>query len=186
MAAALAVGACSHISVVNTGDFVPTATTAPPRPTLPADDANLVNAHDYAAGADTQAGYYFTTPSGRWRCTILARLKAGCQAASGSDIGIAGEPKTVSNAADQSVAPNTIVVDFDGDAHFAWVDRAEFSSPAGAPKALPFNKVLAAAGFRCNVAESGVSCASESTGNGFTFSAEGYTLQYTDVPAGAR
>ena len=46
-------------------------------------------------------------------------------------------------------------------------------------------KILAAAGFRCNVQESGVSCQSETSGKGFTFSAKGYTPQYTDVPANA-
>jgi hypothetical protein len=42
---------------------------------------------------------------------------------------------------------------------------------------------LAVAAFRCNVQEaSGISCLSEKTGKGFTFSADGYTLQYTDLP----
>jgi hypothetical protein len=56
----------------------------------------------------------------------------------------------------------------------------------GPAKALPFNKILAAAGFRCNVQQASVACLSESTGNGFTFSADGYTLSYTDVPAPPR
>ena len=55
----------------------------------------------------------------------------------------------------------------------------------GPAKALPFNRILAAAGFRCNVADSGVSCQSDTSGKGFTFSAQGYTPQYTDVPADA-
>ncbi len=49
---------------------------------------------------------------------------------------------------------------------------------------MPFNKILAAAGFRCNVQETaGVSCLSEFSGKGFTFSADGVAPQYTDVPA---
>ena len=184
---ALTIGACSPVSVVNTGDFIQTAAPAPPAPSLPANNVNLLNAFDYFARTGSQAGYYFTTPSGRWRCAILARLKAGCQTASGSDIGIAGEPKTVTDAHGQSTAPNTIVVDYNGaGGRFAALDRAEFTSPAGPAKPLPFNKVLAAAGFRCNAGESGVSCGSESTGQGFTFSAEGYTFRYTDVPANPR
>ena len=55
----------------------------------------------------------------------------------------------------------------------------------GPAKVLQFNRILAAAGFRCNVQESGVSCLSELSGKGFTFSADGYTPQYTDVPADA-
>ena len=42
------------------------------------------------------------------------------------------------------------------------------------------------AGFRCNVHEaSGISCMSELSGKGFTFSAEGYITTYIDVPADA-
>ena len=40
--------------------------------------------------------------------------------------------------------------------------------------------------FRCNLQESkGVSCLSEESGKGFTFSADGFTLQYTEVPLDA-
>ena len=45
---------------------------------------------------------------------------------------------------------------------------------------------LAAAGFRCNVQESGVSCQSDTSGKGFTFSADGFVPQYTDLAGGAR
>ena len=49
---------------------------------------------------------------------------------------------------------------------------------------MAFNKILAVAGFRCNVQEQhGVSCLSELSGKGFTFSADGFVPQYTDVPA---
>ena len=59
------------------------------------------------------------------------------------------------------------------------------STPAPA-KVLPFNRILAAAGFRCNVQEvTGVSCLSEFSDKGFTFSPDGFTPQYTDVPADA-
>jgi hypothetical protein len=51
---------------------------------------------------------------------------------------------------------------------------------------LPFNRILAVAGFRCNVQESaGVACMSEISGKGFTFSQDGFVPQYTDVPANA-
>ena len=65
-----------------------------------------------------------------------------------------------------------------------WNSPSSGWSP-GPANSLQFNRILAAAGFRCNVQESGVSCLSESSGKGFTFSAEGFTPQYTDVPAGA-
>ena len=40
--------------------------------------------------------------------------------------------------------------------------------------------------FRCNVQEAtGVSCVSEDSGSGFTFSAEGFLPTYTEVPVDA-
>ena len=53
----------------------------------------------------------------------------------------------------------------------------------GPATVLPFGEVLAVAAFRCNVQEaSGISCLSEKSGRGFTFSADGFTFQYTDLP----
>jgi hypothetical protein len=182
-AVVLAVPACSPVKIVNTGEVpAPTAPSAS-RPPAPADNANLANAFDFYAQSNGQPGYYFTTPSGKWRCAILPRAKAGCQSATNprSSMGIPGEPDTVTNAAGETKPPNALVVDFEGDSHFASLDQPELSLVPGPAKALPFNKILAAAGFRCNVQQIGVSCLSESTGNGFTFSAAGYTLSYTDV-----
>ena len=51
---------------------------------------------------------------------------------------------------------------------------------------LPFNRTLAVARFRCNIQESkGVSCLSEASGKGFTFSADGFDLLYSEVPLDA-
>jgi hypothetical protein len=92
----------------------------------------------------------------------------------------------VTDAAGQPATPNAIVVPREGDPRFAALEQPEFWLNPGPAKVLPFNRILAAAGFRCNVQESsGVSCVSERSGRGFTFSAEGYAPQYTDVPAGA-
>jgi hypothetical protein len=55
----------------------------------------------------------------------------------------------------------------------------------GPAKVVAFNRILAVGGFRCNVQESGVSCVSDLTKNGFTFSADRYAPQYTDVPPNA-
>ena len=53
---------------------------------------------------------------------------------------------------------------------------------AGPAATLPFGRVLMVAGFRCNVQEAtGISCASETSARGFTFSADGYLPVYTDV-----
>ncbi len=185
-AAVFSVAGCTSESVVNTGEWesaTATSTSAAP-PLPPTNPALLANAFDFVEHPDGQAAYYFVTPSGRWRCAILPRNTAGCQAAGGA-LGIAGAPDTVPDAAGEETAPNAIVIEPEGDAHFAAVDGAEFT-PADPAKVLPFNRTLVVARFRCNIQEaSGVSCLSEQSGKGFTFSADGYLPQYTEVPLDA-
>jgi hypothetical protein len=175
--AMLAIAGCSDVTVINTGESpAQTATAAPTAtPSAPPSNARLVNAFDYVGHVGEITGYYFTTPSGKWRCAILAHTKAGCQASGSwqSDMGVPGEPDLT----------NAIAVDRDGDPQFVALDQPEFWLQPGPAKALQFNRILAAAGFRCNVQEAGVSCLSETSGKGFTFSAEGYLPQYVDVPA---
>ena len=94
-------------------------------------------------------------------------------------------PDTVTDAAGEEAPPNAIVIEPQGDAHFAAVDAAEFSPPEPA-NVLPFNRTLVVARFRCNIQEAaGVSCLSEESGAGFTFSADGFVPQYTEVPLDA-
>ena len=175
----LATAGCAGDRIVNTSEppaHTGTATPTAP-PSTPPSNAHLVDAFDYVGYVGETTGYYFTTPSGKWRCAILTRLKAGCLASSGwrSSLGVDGEPDST----------NAIVVDRDGDPRFVALTQPEFWLVPGPARVLPFNRILAAAGFRCNVQESGVSCQSEPSGKGFTFSAEGYTPQYTDVPPNA-
>ncbi|MGE2727213.1 hypothetical protein [Mycolicibacterium pulveris] len=183
--AALAIAAvgCSGEQIVNTDEPRPTtqANTSTPPPAAPS-AAHLVNAFDYVAHPHGAAVYYFTTPSGRWACAIVPRVKAGCQSATGwaSGMGISGAPTSVPDASGQDATPNAVVVERQGDARFVALEEAEFA--ADTAKTLDFNRVLNAAGFRCNVQESGVSCMSEASGNGFTFSAQGFAPHYTEVP----
>jgi hypothetical protein len=186
--ATLAIAGCSDQAVVNTGEPPVRTETAISTPeTTPPSNAHLVNAFEYVAHVGETTGYYFTTPSGKWRCAILTRVKAGCQASSGwqSGLGITGEPDSVLVASGQATTPNAIVVDRDGDPQFVALEKPEFWLVPGAARVLPLNRILAAAGFRCNVQESGVSCQSEPSGKGFTFSADGYTPQYSAVPPNA-
>ena len=175
----LASAGCSPEPIINTSE--PPAQTATDAltaaPSTPPSNVHLVNAFDYVGHVGDVTGYYFTTPSGKWRCAILTRDKAGCQASSSwqSGLGVPGEPD----------GTNAIAVDRDGDPQFVTLEAPEFSLVPGPAKALPFNRILAAAGFRCNVADSGVSCQSDTSSKGFTFSAQGYTPVYTDVPADA-
>lgn len=176
-AVAVLASGCSGERIVNTGEPPAPTPTGTSTPAPPVSNAHLVDAFDYVGHMSETTGYYFTTPSGKWRCAILTRIKAGCQAASNwqSGLGVRGEPDSA----------NALVVESQGDPRFVTLEQPEFSLVPGPANVLPFNRILAAAGFRCNVQESGVSCLSETSGSGFTFSAEGYTPQYTDVPANA-
>jgi len=191
MTVALLVGSgCSGERVVNTGEPpVRTETaTSTPAPSTPASNAHLVNAFQYVAHVDGDAGYYFTTPSGKWRCAIVPRAKAGCQSASSwqSGLGLPGQPTTVLNATGEPTTPNAIVLDRESDPQFVGLEKPEFWLNPGPANVLPFNRILAVAGFQCNVQESGVSCLSEVSDKGFTFSAErGMSPQYSDVPPNA-
>jgi hypothetical protein len=178
-ALAMLAAGCSGATVINTSESTakPAVDASAAAPSAPPSNAHLVNAFDYVGHVGDTTGYYFTTPSGKWRCAILTHTKAGCQASSSwrSGLGVQGEPDST----------NAIAVDEQGDAQFVELDQPEFAMASDTPKVLQFNKILAAAGFRCNVQESGVSCLSETSGKGFTFSADGFLPQYTDVPAGA-
>jgi hypothetical protein len=184
--ALLAVTGCTTETVVNTGEWASaTATSTSAAPPLPPTNPTLLaNAFDFVEHPNGQAAYYFATPSGRWQCAILPRDKAGCQATGGA-LSIAGAPDTVPSAAGEETPPNAIVIEPQGDADFVAVDAAEFTPPEPA-KVLPFSRTLVVARFRCNIQEeAGVSCLSEESGKGFTFSADGYVPQYTEVPLDA-
>ena len=186
-AAVLVVTGCSGGGVVNTGEWATFPTQATPQAAQlpPVDSAHMANAFDFVEYPNEFAAYYFASPSGRWQCAILPRDKAGCQAAGGGALSIAGAPDTVTNAEGDEVAPNAIVIEPDGDAQFVALDEPGFAPPQPAT-VLPFNRTLIAALFRCNVQEStGVSCLSEQSGKGFTFSADGFDLKYSEVPLDA-
>lgn len=186
--AAAALGGCSSGAVINTGD-TPSRTPTPTSTAVPQfSTVNLVNAADYAITVNGRTGYYFTTPSGRWQCAILPRDRAGCESSSGlsARLPISGAPDVMVDG--EATAPNAIAVDRDHDAGFLALEEPLFSVDPSSEaqtttETLPFGKALAVAGFRCNVQEeTGVSCVRELTGKGFTFSGDGYTLGYTDVP----
>ncbi len=182
---ALAAG-CSGAAITNTDEAPATgpvsSAAAPPGP--PSNE-HLANAFDYVAYPPTGTTYYFTSPSGAWACAILPRTKVGCQSAANwpSAMGVAGEPDSTTDATGETTTPNALVIPRNGDAQFVELAQPEFSLDPGPAKVLPFNSILAVAGFRCNIQEAtGVSCLSELTGKGFTFSPDGFVPQYTDVP----
>lgn len=181
--------ACSGPRVVNSDD----SGAAQPPPQAPAatitrpSNAHLANAFDFAAQVDGRTGYYFASPSGRWECAIVPRTSAGCQnAQTTSSLGVAGAPDEVPGPDGEDTSPNAIVVDRTADPVFAALPSPGVALEPGPANKLPFNRILVVAGFACNIQESaGISCKSELSGKGFTFSADGYAPRYTDVPVGA-
>lgn len=174
---------CGSPTIVNTGEpWTPVETPTPP-PRLPEHTSNrvLADASEYYVVSETPKVYRFATPSGRWQCEIVPQTSAGCRPATSSRLSISGAPTSVPGPDGAPTAPNTIIIDRTSDVRFVEVEVEADSDGPLAP--LPFGKVLQVAGFRCNVQEAtGVSCGSESSAKGFTFSAEGYTAVYTDVP----
>jgi hypothetical protein len=182
---AIATLAACAPAVVTTDDAAPGAPQSPGAPTStpPPSNANLVNAFDFYGQAGERPGYFFTSPSGAWRCVITPHELAACQSTkTGSRLGITGVPDTVTAADGTAVTPNSLVVGSIGDAHFEKLEAEDFTLIPGPAQTLQFGKILAAAGFRCNVQDLGISCMSEDSKQGFTFSSDGYTSSYTDVP----
>lgn len=179
---------CDSGTVVNTDDprpTLPTSTsTTPPLP-APATNDVLANAFDFAAPQpDGQTGYYFVSPSKRWVCAIIPGQAAGCQSSAGSTIPITGAPATAPSPDGTDGSPTAIEVGREADPRFVTLDPPGYAATPGPATVLPFDKLLIVAGFRCNVQEAtGISCASEVTGKGFTFSADGYAFQYTTLSA---
>lgn len=176
---------CGSPAIVNTGEaWTPIGTPASPAQ-LPQYSTNhqLADAAEFYTIVGAQKAYRFAAPSGRWHCVIVPHESAGCQRATASPLSITGAPTSVIGPDGAPATPNTIIIDRSSDVRFTEVvPDAGAASPAPIVT-LPFGKVLVVAGFRCNVQEvSGVSCGSESSGMGFTFSADGYTGVYTDVP----
>jgi hypothetical protein len=181
--------ACSGPVVVNTDDSSAAqapSVTAAVTTTRPS-NAHLANAFDFAAGVDGRTEYYFVSPSGRWECAIVPRTRATCRNAQTSGrLGIDGAPAEVPGPDGEDTAPNAVVLDRTADPMFAVLPPPGTAVEAGSAAELPFNRILAVAGFACNIQEStGISCKSELSGKGFTFSADGYMPRYTDVPADA-
>jgi len=180
---AAALTGCGSPTIVNTGEpWTPVDTPAPP-PGLPEHTSNrtLADASEYYVVAETPKVYRFATPSARWQCEIVPHASAGCRPATSSTLAITGAPTAVPGADGEPTAPNTILIDRASDVRF--VETGTETATETPTVTLPFGKVLQVAGFRCNVQEAtGVSCGSESSGKGFTFSAEGFTAVYTDVP----
>lgn len=152
--------------------------------------AGTVDPQAFHAVSEGMEGYYFVTPSGKWRCAIVVRLNvAGCQPSDNHQpsIGVAGAPVTVPGPINGApVAPNAIRVQRGSDPEFAYRGQAEFwHFPLETTRVLPYGQTLSADQFECNVKESGVSCKDTTTGKGFTFSDADFSWNYTPATGDA-
>jgi hypothetical protein len=138
------------------------------------------------AVSEGSGGYCFTTPSGEWRCAILQWGKtatAGCQPSTSIDMPVAGAPMAPNDYDGSPAMPNAIVIDAGQPARFAALGQAVYWRFGGPARVLEYGETLSVMGFTCNVQESGVSCREDATGNGFSFSADGYKF---DTPQSCR
>lgn len=159
-----------------------------PRPTnRPAPAApDLV---DPAPFADARGdGYYFASPDGRWLCAITKGYRgetAGCNGSQGEDFPVVRAPLVPHHYDQHLTQPNNIFVDVQsagfgnsGDPGF-W--RFDGGLPPQQSPVLHSGQSLSVLGYTCNTQGIWVSCRNDATGNGFTFSTDGYKFEYTPV-----
>ena len=145
--------------------------TTDPSPPRPAAAISLVDPATYAWQEGGLQGFFFTTPSGLWRCAILADSAqggsddqmAGCQPSSSMPMNVAGAPSVPDHYSRDATAPNAILVNATEDARFASLSQALFWRYDTTP-VLSYGQTLSTSGFSCNVQESGVSCRSDRSG----------------------
>ena len=152
---------------------------------------SLVDASTFRSESSGLTGYFFTTPSGTWRCAILidsaqqgsGSEMAGCQPKTSTDLDVAGAPMVPDHGTGTPVAPNAILVNRTDEARFARLSQALFWRMDGVTPVLEYGRTLSADGFSCNVQKTGVSCRSDSSNHGFTFSTDGYRYEYVEALA---
>ncbi|KAA0020214.1 hypothetical protein [Antrihabitans cavernicola] len=154
----------------------------------------LVDRESYAWSSGGVNGYFFTTPSGLWRCAILSDSAqggaddrmAGCQPKTSVPLDVAGAPDVPDHFTSNPVRPNAILVNTTDAARFASLSQALFWRFDESTPVLPYGQALSASGFTCNVQTTGVSCRSDASGKGFQFSTGGFDFNYAEAkPVGA-
>ena len=164
---------------VTTTVGVSTAPTSPeeadmaePSASKPA--AGAVNPVDYGVGGN----YYFTSPSGKWQCAILAALpesETGCHGPFPASV-----PRVPgSGAPDTMVAPNAVVMSTRNQkAMLISMGDARFYPESRNSRALPYGRALTVGPITCTIDEAtGVSCDDTKTYHGFTVSETAVTLR---------
>lgn len=196
--AALTTASCAN-QVTPTGpdkDALSASATSTPAEAAPDRDATtlvpaLVDPAGFQYTSGGQAGYFFTTPSGLWRCAILTASAqsgadtqmAGCQPKTSTDIDVEDAPLVADHGSDNLVRPNAILVNRTDDPRFARLSQALFWRTDGTTPVLPYGQTLSTDGFSCNVQETGVSCRSDTSTRGFSFSTHGFDYRYVEALA---
>lgn len=172
----------------------PQAPKPPPAPkpepqSAPAVDASTFWYSGYSTTTGHNSGYFFESPSGKWRCAILERFYggagAGCESTSGRVMPVNGAPLVpAADIPENLVPPSSIILTPNGHPEFVMLGQPYLVRPAAPTPVLSYGQNLTALGFTCNTQESGISCRHDQTGQGFTFSTKGYKFEYTPVAAG--
>lgn len=158
-----------------------TSAAAAPVPTV--DAQSFWYSHQYGS-----TGYFFESPSRKWRCAIVegffGGVGAGCESTAGRVMPVKGAPLVPANDVPENlVPPSSIVMKPNAGPEFVKLGQPYLVRYQGPTPILEYGHNLTALGFTCNTQESGISCRNDSTGKGFTFSTDGYTFEYTPVPA---
>ncbi|MFT4200508.1 hypothetical protein [Gordonia sp. (in: high G+C Gram-positive bacteria)] len=114
--------------------------------------------------------YYFTTPSGGWKCAISTKDGyAGCKGR------LPADAPSVSGGGVASIHPNNAMVRRGSRATLGFTSDTSLSAPSPA-RVLGYGQVLSVGGYTCSVdAATGVSC--DAGQHGFTVSTTGYRLR---------
>ncbi|WP_430336251.1 hypothetical protein [Rhodococcus sp. ACT016] len=193
---ALILASCASESDSATSGDVPSTTEAselsqqPQESETPKPAPSLVDPVEFSFNPRGQlTGYFFTTPTGLWRCAILIdsaqqgpdSQMAGCQPKTSTDLNVAGAPLVPDHAPGNPVPPNAILVNRTDEARFARLSQALFWRTDGVTPVLGYGQTLSTDEFSCNVQEAGVSCRSDGSDHGFTFSTDRYQYIYVEA-----
>ena len=122
------VTACASESPTDTQPLVTRAaetTTQPPAPDTAPPDTPHADPASYRYESGGVVGYYFTTPSGLWRCGDSGQPHVS------QAMNVAGAPLVPDHFNGKSVAPNAILVNATDHARFASSSQALFWRPTG-------------------------------------------------------
>lgn len=171
-------------SAAETPSAVAPAPPAPPP--APTADASTFWYDGTSTRTGPARGYFFQSPSGKWRCAIIDRfydgIGAGCEAVNSRLMPVPGAPLVPANDLPQNlVPPSSLIMKPNHGPEFIKLGQPYLVRPEDPTPVLGYGLTLTGLGFTCNTQESGISCRNDQSGQGFTFSSKGYRFEYTPV-----